>query len=170
MKICTEPDDTNFRELSRELEVRRKEAIAKASQEFPEDLCEFMVQLHRLIAAEGTPIHTEVYCEISVRVHQFDDAEVFFPEERKVLESLQAQYGDDLFVEVVKTESPLRRDFQVWCFHPDFFLSRVRRPEWLRPADLYPKSFGSRRGVHFQVHPFGCYRTLAKNLENSTSA
>jgi hypothetical protein len=24
--------------------------------------------------------------------------------------------------------------------------------------------------VHFQVHPFGCYRTLAKNLENSTSA
>lgn len=167
LKIYTEPDFTNYSALAQNLEVRRKAAIAQAGQEFPDDLCAFMVQLHRLVAAEGAPIHTEVYCEISVRAHNFDDAEIFSPEDRKILESMQAQYGEDLFVEVVKTENPLRRDFQVWCFHPDFFNSRIQRPVWLRPTDPYPKSFGSRRGEHFQVNPFGSPRTLAENLVSS---
>lgn len=151
-----------FHQFNTELLRRKKAAVIRAQEELPNARAsELLAKAHVLLSQSGEKIHSGVYWDIAEKAEGFEDRESFNPSERETLARLKDRYGELLRVEVVKTENPFRRYFQVWIFSPEFYNIRGTNLDAGPLGTLTNPVVG--RG-HFIVHHFGSFDPLEKNL------
>jgi hypothetical protein len=152
----------NFRKFSAELLLRKKAAVTRAQEELPNArTSELLAKAHVLLSQSGEKVHSGVYWDIAEKAESFEDRGSFNRAERETLARLKDRYGELLRVEVVKTEDPFRRYFQVWIFSPEYYNTRGLDLDTSPLGTLTNPVAG--RG-HFIVHHFGSFDPLEKNL------